>query len=144
MLDFLAQYGPMITMGLTALGSLGVALYNFKQVLTMGKKVDENVANTNQSIQITQQGVIEAFKTAKIPTEWKIDVSSKIASTLTDWQQKIENLVTGKLAQTNQMLNMALTILKNTAAANKLTDAEKAQVEEIQKQVSEDDKTVSL
>lgn len=144
MLDFIAQYGPMITLVLTALGSLGAAVYNIKQVLTMGKKVDENIANTQQGIQITQQGVIEAFKTAKIPTEWKIDVSNKITSTLTDWQQKIDNLVSSKLAQTNKLLNLALTILKNTAAANKLTDEEKAQVEEIQKQVTDDDKTVSL
>ncbi len=129
MLDFIAQYGPKIVIILTTLSSLGVAIYNFKQVLTMGKKVDENVANTQQSIQMTQQGVIEAFKTAKIPTEWKIDVSNKITSTLTAWPQKIDNLVTSKLAQTNKLLNLALTILKNTAAANKLTDEEKAQVE---------------
>lgn len=144
MLEWMEAYGPRIIELIIALSGLGVSIYNITKIFKMGKKVDENVMNTQQSIQITQQGIIEAFKTAKIPTEWKIDVSNKIDSTLSAWKQDMLSEFSAKQAQTNAMLLLALTILDNTAASGKLTDEQRAQLNELVQQVNEDDKTVNL
>lgn len=144
MLEWIESYGPMIVALITALSGLCVSVYNIKRTLKMGKKVDENVMNTQRGIQITQQGIIEAFKTAKIPTEWKIDVSNKIDSTLSAWKQDMLAEFNTKQTQTNQMLLLALTILSNTAASGKLTDEQQAQLNELIKRVQESDKTVTL
>lgn len=144
MLDFLANYGPEITAFVVALGSLAASVYGIVTAFKTGKKVDANNQTTQEEIQITREGIVEAFKTAKIPNEWKISVSKQVNETLTAATDKIISLIKQNEALRTDMMVLILKILDYTAASNKLTDDEKAKVQELIALVTEEDATIDI
>ena len=85
MLEFFAQHGPAILAGMTALGSLVASITGLVKVFKTNQKINAEQAKTQTEIQITREGIIEAFKAAKIPNEWKVTVSKQVEAYLTNW-----------------------------------------------------------
>ena len=101
---------------------------------TMIKAFNANKANKAQiselknEIAVTQNGIVEAFKQVKFPTQWKIDLSKKVDAKFNELTDKLySKLVNQDEAKTRLIIFMAK-IMSNTAAYNKLTDDEKAEL----------------
>ena len=84
-------------------------------------------------IQITQEGIVEAFKQVKIPSEWKISISSQVDKKLNDFTETFMKQYQENEATKYLMIYLCLKILANTAAANKLSEEDKEPVHRARK-----------
>ena len=84
MYEFFAQYGPTILAVISAVTACAASITGLVKVLNTSKEIKQENAKTKEDIKITREGVIEAFKTAKIPSEWKVSVSNQVTKLLTE------------------------------------------------------------
>lgn len=144
MVEFLEQYGASIVSILIAIASMITAVFNFKKAVELNKQIKINADAAKQDVAITRQGVIDAFKAAKIPTEWKIDVSNKINTALNSFRDEMITLIKSNQAFENDVLLMAVKILSFTAASDKLSEEDKAKLQELIQLIDESDKTINI
>ena len=144
MVEFLEQYGASIVSILIAIAGMITAVFNFKKAAELNKQIKINADTAKQDVAITRQGVIDAFKAAKIPTEWKIDVSNKINTTLNNFRDEMITLIKSNQAFANDVLLMAIKILSFTAASDKLSEEDKAKLQELIQLIDESDKTINI
>lgn len=144
MLDFIAEYGPIILTGLSTLGTAVGVIYSIGRSFKIGSKLNKTIEETNDKIQITQEGIIEAFKQVKIPSEWKISISSQVDKKLNDFTETFMKQYQENEAEKYLMVFLCLKILANTAAANKLSEEDKAKLKSILDEVDEANKTIDV
>lgn len=108
-------------------GAVAALASMFKAVKT-GKVSTAQYTELNEKIGVTQQGIVEAFKQVKFPTTWKVDLSKKLDVKFDELTNRLYNkLIHQDEAKTRLIIFMAK-IMSNTAAYNKLTDDEKAEL----------------
>lgn len=78
-----------------------------------------------KDIQITREGIVEAFKEAVIPSEIKVDISKQVNKILDSAMSEFKDILINNQEIMAKMMVYMLKIMKNTAAYNKLTDEEK-------------------
>lgn len=144
MLDFLAQYGAQIITALVALGSLAGSVYGILKVFQTGKKVDIVNKTTDEKIQITRDGIVEAFKSAKIPTEWKVTISKQFDEKLTSLRDEVIGILQNSETARTGAIIMILKILNYTAASNKLTEDDKTKIADMVKLITDEDATIDI
>lgn len=144
MLDFLAQYGAQIITALVALGSLAGSVYGILKVFQTGKKVDIVNKTTDEKIQITRDGIVEAFKSAKIPTEWKVTISKQFDEKLTSLRDEVIGILQNSETARTGAIIMILKILNYTAASNKLTEDDKTKIADMVKLITDEDATLDI
>ena len=83
------------------------------------------LAALKKDIQITREGIVEAFKEAVIPSEIKVDISKQVNKILDSAMSEFKNILINNQETMAKMMVYMLKIMKNTAAYNKLTDEEK-------------------
>ena len=137
MLEFFQNYGADILALIVAIGSMATCIAQVIKARNLSKE-------SRQEIQITREGIVQAFQKAKIPTEWKIDVSKQIDKKLQEFADKLISIVKEHEEVRDLATLGILKILNYTAASNKLSAEEKAQIEEIIAKISEEDKTVDI
>lgn len=140
MQEFINNYGAIIISIITFIGALATAIAAMRNGIVANKKISK----LNNDIQITQNGIVEAFKKAKISPELKLSISSKVDTILNEWVNK-----SLKLIQDNEELRTKLAvantkILSYTAAFNKLSDEEKAEINSLINEVTEKDITIEV
>lgn len=144
MLEWLTQYGPIILTGLSSLGTAASTIYAIGKVFKLGRKIEKNSVETTNQIKITREGVVEAFKTAVVPTEWKISVSSQIAKQLTDWKNEFfTELEKREKTRTDYSL-YSLKILSHTKAFEALDKDDRTKTQDLIKLVGEEDSTIDI
>lgn len=144
MLEFFAQHGPAILAGMTALGSLVASITGLVKVFKTNQKINAEQAKTQTEIQITREGIIEAFKAAKIPNEWKVTVSKQVEAYLTKFRDEFITMFKENEQARDLIMISILKILNFTAASNKLTEDEKKQIDDLIKQISDEDNTIDI
>lgn len=144
MLEWITQYGPMILTIITALSSAAGAIVALGKVFKIGKKVEKSSAETSEQIKITQSGIVEAFKTAVVPTEWKITVSSQIAKQLTDWKNELFAEFEKREKRRDDIVIQSLKILSHTKAYDALSKDDQITTQDIIKLVNEEDSTIDI
>lgn len=144
MLEFFAEYGPAIVSGIIGAGGLAGAIYNIVKCFKLGKKIDTTTVSLENQMQITQKGIVEAFKSAKLPNEIRLSISTKVEEILNQATDKIIDVVKQNEAIRTAANLMVLKILNYTAASNKLTEDERKQVEDILKVLTDEDNTISI
>lgn len=88
--------------------------------------IKSELNSLRKDIQVTREGVVEAFKEAVIPSEIKIEISKQVNKILSDSMQEFKEILVNNQETMAKMMVYMLKIMKNTAAYNKLTDEEKA------------------
>lgn len=83
------------------------------------------LAALKKDIQITREGIVEAFKEAVIPSEIKVDISKQVNKILDSAMSEFKDILINNQETMAKMMVYMLKIMKNTAAYNKLTDEEK-------------------
>lgn len=144
MLEFFAQHGPAILAGMTALGSLVASITGLVKVFKTNQKINAEQAKTQTEIQITREGIIEAFKAAKIPNEWKVTVSKQVEAYLTKFRDEFITMFKENEQTRDLIMISILKILNFTAASNKLTEDEKKQIDDLIKQITDKDNTIDI
>ena len=144
MLEWITQYGPMILTIITALSSAAGAIVALGKVFKIGKKVEKSSAETSEQIKITKSGIVEAFKTAVVPTEWKITVSSQIAKQLTDWKNELFAEFEKREKRRDDIVIQSLKILSHTKAYDALSKDDQITTQDIIKLVNEEDSTIDI
>ena len=144
MLEFFAQHGPAILAGMTALGSLVASITGLVKVFKTNQKINAEQAKPQTEIQITREGIIEAFKAAKIPNEWKVTVSKQVEAYLTKFRDEFITMFKENEQTRDLIMISILKILNFTAASNKLTEDEKKQIDDLIKQITDEDNTIDI
>lgn len=137
MLDFFANYGADITSLLISVAAIITGSATLVKSFKIAKTTDER-------IQITRDGIVEAFKTAKIPNEWKISISKQVDTKLAEWRDEFLRLWKENDVMKTEMLALLLKILSFTDASNKLTPEEKAKLEDLTKLITDNDATIDV
>ena len=144
MYEFFAQYGPTILAVISAVTACAASITGLVKVLNTSKEIKQENAKTKEDIKITREGVIEAFKTAKIPSEWKVSVSNQVTTILTDFRDEMITMYKENEKARDLIMIAILKILNFTAASNKLTEAEKQEINDLIKQITPEDNTIDI
>lgn len=144
MLDFFEQYGLTIFSAITGICGAIASVCAVLKTFNIGKKVNTSISDTHNEIKVTREGIVEAFKTAKIPSEWKISVANNINSKLDDFETKVLRKIDEGEKFRNDAVAQSLRILSYTAAYNKLSEDEKNHINDIVKECSETDNTIEI
>lgn len=135
--EFLSNYGEQIFLAL-------INIANTATVITAFIKMKMSERKTKKDVEITQNGIVEAFKTAKIPSELKISLSNQLDKKFDKWSKEFfEEYAKNEEAKTNLIMASAL-ILSYTQAFNKLDDESKAKVKDAISQITDYDKTIEV
>lgn len=144
MLEFFQIYGPSILAAIVAAGGAITSVCATIKMFKTEKRVKASEAQTKEDVKITREGIVEAFKKSKIPTELRLSISKQVDEKLEAWAEKFlimfkehEELRT-KLAVANTQ------ILAFTAAFNKLSPEEQEEINELIKQITDGDKVIEV
>ena len=121
------------------IGICGVitALFGVVKAIKTGKVSTAQYNDLVSKIDVTQNGIVEAFKQVKFPTDWRVDLSKKVEAKFEELSEKLySKLIAQDEAKTRLIIYMAK-IISNTAAYNKLTDEEKAELNSLLTYVNE-------
>lgn len=144
MLEFLSSYSVETTAIVTALcGAIG-AIVSLIQVFKNNIKINKNNELTKQDIKITREGIVEAFKSAKIPNEWKISVSTQVNKMLVSFRDEFIKLYKENAEISNKLLAISAKVLSFTAASDKLTADEKKQLQDLILLLNKEDYTIDI
>ena len=144
MLEFLSNHGVEITAIITALGGAIGAVVSLIQVFKNNRKINKNNELTKQDIKITREGIVEAFKSAKIPNEWKISVSTQVNKMLVNFRDEFIKLYKENAEMSNKLLAISAKVLSFTAASEKLTADEKKQLQDLILLLNKEDYTIDI
>lgn len=143
-MDFFVKYGADILAMIVALCGTGTSVFMFIRSIRLNRSIRLTQDNTMQQITITQNGIVEAFKRAKIPNELKISISNQVNKVLEDWSAKFLTMFEEHERIRTELAIANTKILAYTAAYNKLTDEEKAKIDETIKQITDKDKIIEV
>ena len=130
MLDWL-QISPAALIAIITGGS--AALVSIIAVIT----AVYTAKKARKEYQITKEGVVDGFKQAVIPSKIQLDVATSLNKFMAEVFPKLEESVKNQINPLVSANLLMLQILANTAAANKLTDEQKAQMQQIYNYLSE-------
>lgn len=130
MLDWL-QISPAALIAIITGGS--AALVSIIAVIT----AIYTAKKARREYQITKEGVVDGFKQAVIPSKIQLDVATSLNKFMAEVFPKLEESVKNQISPLVSANLLMLQILANTAAANKLTDEQKAQMQQIYNYLSE-------
>lgn len=144
MLEFFQIYGPSILAAIVAAGGAITSVCATIKLFKSEKRIKAENAQMQEDVKITREGIVEAFKKSKIPTELRLSISKQVDEKLEAWAEKFlimfkehEELRT-KLAVANTQ------ILAFTAAFNKLSPEEQTEINELIKQITDGDKVIEV
>lgn len=123
-----------------AISAVCATIRMFKSEKRMKQLSDE----TKESIQITQDGIVKAFKSAKINPDIKVSISKQVDEILNQWSIKFTNTIKAHEEIHTKLVVLVAKIMANTAAYNKLTEDEKEELNKVIKEVVEDDGLVDM
>ena len=144
MLEWFTQYGPLILTAASSITAAAGAVYAVGKVFSLGKMFKKTTTETTNQIKITQAGIVEAFKTAVVPTEWRISVSSQVAEQLKDWKNEFFAEFDRREKQFTNYLVCNLKILSNTKAYDALSKDDQIKTTDLIKAVDEEYCTIDI
>lgn len=144
MLEFLAQYGPALIAGVIGAGGLAGAIYNIRKCFKLGKKIDTTSCSLEKNMEITREGIVEAFKSAKLPSEIKLSISTKVEEILGQVRDTIITEFKKNEATRSAAMLLVLKILSFSQASNKLTEDEKNKINDLLKLITDEDATIEV
>ena len=139
MLEFLAQHGPSIISAVLGIAGMMVGVYNVIKCFKMGKKIDTTTVSLETNIQVIKDGIVEAFKSAKLPSEIKLSISNKLEEILGQVRDTVITEFKKNEAARTMIMLLILKILRFSQASSKLTDEEKNKIKERAKSGTKDE-----
>lgn len=144
MFEFFTNYGADIVALVVGVGGALTATMATVRAFKTEKRLVRNEQETNEKITVTREGIVNAFKTAKISPELKINISKQVDAVMNKWLTKIVEVVKDNEGLRTDLAWLNAKILANTAAYNKLTEEEKNRINVILLKIDEDDRTIDV
>lgn len=144
MLEWLELHGTDLLSIIISAGALAGAIYNFVKVIKLGNRTTTTLLNFGSQIDITKEAIVEGFKAARIPNELKVSLGNKLDAALDKATTKLIEIVQKNEEQRTLMMTKILKILSYTAAANKLTDEETAQINDMIRLIDDSENTIEV
>lgn len=144
MIEFLSKHGEEILCVIIQIAGYIATIVAFVKMLKSEKRVKTFMIEGKQDIIITREGIVEAFKTAKINPEIKISIAKQVDAKLSEWKQEFMSMYKKSEESRTKLTLYVAKIMSNTAAYNKLSDAEKEEGNRLMKEIVEDDGLVEV
>ena len=143
-MEFFQIYGPSILAAIVPAGGAITAVCATIKMFKTEKRVKASEAQTKEDIRVTREGIVEAFKKSKIPTEWKISISKQVDEKLEAWAEKFLIMFKEHEDLRTQLAVANTKILAFTAVFKKLLPVEQTENNELIKQITDGDKTIEV
>lgn len=144
MLEFFEQYGAVILTAVIAVAGAITSTTSMLKTFKTNKRINTLEKNTNDNITITREGIVNAFKQAKLPSDLKVSLSNQLRKQLDAGLKAISDEINKNEATRTAIMIAILKILNYTAASNKLTPEEKAQLEKLLDTVEHDEDVIDI
>jgi len=142
MLDFLEANLAAILAAIVAFSGMVVSIMSFIKAIKAEKSGNANVVAVDKKIEITQEGIVKAFKSAIMIPELKVSLSNQVDAKLNEWAAQFMAAINKRDKAVTETLTFIMKILAWTAASDKLTKSEKAQINALVEQITEGDSTI--
>ena len=137
----LENIAQILTAVIAICGSI-ISVTSFIKALRSENRTTTALNQNAQDIQITREGIVQAFKEATITKDLKVSVNTEVQRILEDNKNQTISIIRNNEAKRTKMMYWVLKILEYTAASNKLTKEEKAEIAETLSLIAEDEKIV--
>lgn len=138
----ITQIITTVVSGVVAGSTAIVSVVSLIKALKSEKRTKKELNKARRDVEITQAGIVEAFKKSVITKDVKVSINKQVERVLDQKFEKFEDRLNLKDAQRTQMTYWCIRILQHTAAANKLTMEQQAELEELLLLVSADEQIV--
>lgn len=143
-IQFIQEHGTDILNGLLSALSVFIATNATIRSFKVDKKFNINQNQVNNAIQITRDGIVEAFKKARVGTEVKVSLTNQLDTKLAAMEKRLVSIVTRHESVRTRLALENTKILSYTAAYNKLSENEKSQLNEVLAEAENIDNTVEV
>lgn len=130
---------------LTAIVSLCAAIISvttFLKSLKSERRTREALNQNTQDVQVTRQGIVQAFKDAVVTKDVKVSINAEVQKILNEFKAQVLNEIRGNESKRTQMVYWSLKILEYTAAANKLTKEQRTELNEILAMIKDEERII--
>ena len=144
-MDFLTEHATALFPYTTLFRSICAAIISivsFMKSLKSEKRTKIELHKTNTDMKITREGIVQAFKDAVITKDVKVSVNSQVKKVLEDELLKMQKMILKAEERRTKMVYWCLKILDWTAAAGKLTNDQRAEVDELLALIADEEQIV--
>jgi len=149
-MDFIIEYGEQIAQWLTSVSAFIVSVTMFVKSLKSETRVFENLKAFKDTIaaeltamdtkvNITRAGIVQGFKEAVVTKDVKVSVNKQVEKIINEKMDALISVIVKNEEKRTKMTYWALKIIRNTAAADKLTVEQQSEVDEVMAMIKEDE-----
>lgn len=152
-MDFLAENLDKIVLIVTNICGAIISATLFLKSISSEKRVKKELAaiidavgtelaNANQNVKITREGIVQAFKDTVVTKDIKVSINTQVKKILDERLDKFVKVMIDKEDRRTQMMYYILKILDWTAASGKLTVEQRGEIDELLAMIGEDERIV--
>lgn len=131
-----------IVSGLVAGSTAIISVTSLIKALKSERRTKAELKQAKVDVAITRAGIVEAFKQTVVTKDVKVSINKQVEKILDQKFAKLEERLRLKDEQRTQMAYWTLRIIGWTAAANKLTVEQQAEVDEVLALIADDEQIV--
>lgn len=141
-MDFLTQYLAAISAAITAAAGAIISIVSFVKSIKSERRTISELAASKKDIKITREGIVQAFKDSVVTKDLKVSVNKEVRKILGEELEKMRETVAKSEERRTKMVYWCLQILDWTAAANKMTPEQHAEIKELLAEIAEEEQIV--
>lgn len=141
-MEYLAEHMAQILAIVTAATSLLITITTFIKVLKSEARTTGRLSNFAEDVKVTRAGIVQGFKDAVVTKDLKVSINKQVEKILdARLDEFLKKIIKSEEIRT-KMAYWNLKILAWTAASNKLTNEEKAEISELMALIAEEEQIV--
>lgn len=129
MIEWIEAHVADILAVVVAISGCLTSICTLVKSLNLGKGVNSQIEKLESDIEVTREGIVNAFTQAQFPTQWRVDLSKQVNNVLAKYLDELTETIGSREELNLRLMQFIAYILKNTASYNKLTDEEKAELD---------------
>lgn len=141
-MDFIAENMAAILAVVTSICGTGVAIVSFVKMLKSEKRTVTRLVKAETDVKITREGIVQGFKEAIVTKDLKISINKQVEKILTEYNAKLVEEIRKNEERRTKMMYWCLKTLDYTAAADKLTVEQKAEINELLAMIADEEQIV--
>lgn len=141
-MDFLTQHMAAIFATIGSVSAALISITSFVKALKSERRTHQELSKSKKDIKVTREGIVQAFKDAVVTKDLKVSINKEVKKILREECEKMMALVTRAEERRTKMTYWCLKILDWTAASNKLTTEQKAEIDELMAMIADEEQIV--
>lgn len=136
MIEWLEVHIADILSIIVAISGCLTSVFTLVRSLKLGKGVNTQIDKLKEDVEVTREGIVQAFTKAQFPTQWKVDLSTQVNNVLVRYLNELTLTITEREGENLRLMQYIAYILKNTTSYNKLTDEEKVELDALLQKIN--------